>query len=207
MSSKKVAPSQASSSRVAAASLVDSSEYEPAKKKAKVVAVSLDTLPAAAMTTIGKNVGDFKELLNLGHTNSKLMAVLHDSYQCAKCTDHVFLVKENEDAANNASHGLSLPDQAKPFFCGVCGKVFCGQTGTDKRFCRPRPPCPGCGKIECHSCMIAHAEDCGFCGRYSDGYCEECQGGFDENRFCDLCNFGFCQHHGDRCDHCGVKTC
>jgi hypothetical protein len=44
-----------------------------------------------------------------------------------------------------------------------------------------------------------------MCGRGSVEYCAECQGKCDKS--CDLCGFAVCQHHGDECAACGMKTC
>jgi hypothetical protein len=36
-------------------------------------------------------------------------------------------------------------------------------------------------------------------------YCKACQGKCDKS--CDLCGFAICQHHGNECAKCGMKTC
>jgi hypothetical protein len=110
--------------------------------------------------------------------------------KCTKCSDLINPL----DGATTAT-----------FTCGVCSNVYCGQPGFEKRFCTPSQTCSGCGMIECHSCMCDHLEDCGMCGRGSEAYCKACQGKCD--KVCDLCGFTICQHHGDECAKCSMKTC
>lgn len=164
-------------------------EASPAAKK-------LVDLPADSIGSIAEQAGDFETILNLAHSDPKLSAAIQQ-WKCAKCEDDIFVLP------NGGNDELSIPDGASPFLCGVCENKYCGQQGYEKRFCTSRE-CSGCGKLECHKCMCDHLEDCAACGRGTN-YCSDCQGKCD--RTCDLCAFTYCQHHGDHCDKCGLKTC
>jgi len=185
--------------------------------------LKLTDLPSEFLGSVMEQVGgDFQALLGLANSDRSLQSILQQ-WKCSKCKDGIFVAgptpsKKNDtmkkkDGTKDDDSGskdttlvvLSIPDQATPFLCGVCGAKLCGQDGYEKRFCTSRK-CSGCGKLECHRCVCAHSEDCGACGRFATQYCQECQGPCDD-KTCDLCGFTMCQHHGDHCAKCGIQTC
>jgi hypothetical protein len=155
----------------------------PSEKKLKLM-----DLPGNVIGTIAEKTGDWETVMNMAKVDATLQkAIVDQQWKCTKCSDLINL------------------DTEETFSCGVCGNVYCGQPGYEKRFCTPSRACSGCGKIECHSCMCKHLEDCAMCGRGSRSYCAECQGKCDKS--CDLCGFPICDHHGNECASCGMKTC
>jgi len=190
--------------------------------------MKLTDLPSESLGSIMEQLGgDFQALLGLANSDRRLQSILQQ-WKCFKCQDGIFVAgppcskkndamkkdgkkDKNDDTKPEFSKDtlvLSIPDQATPFLCGVCGAKLCGQDGFGKRFCTGHK-CSLCGKLECFRCMRAHMEDCGACARFGTRYCQECQGGpcGDELKTCDLCRFTVCQQHGDRCTKCGIQTC
>ena len=190
--------------------------------------MKLTDLPSESLGSIMEQVGgDFQALLGLANSDRRLQSILQQ-WKCFKCKDGIFVAGPTSKGKNDAMKKdgkkdkdddtkpesskdtlvLSIPDQATPFLCGVCGAKLCGQDGFGKRFCTGHK-CSGCGKLECHRCMCAHLEACGACTRFATQYCQQCQGGpcDEHNKTCDLCGFTVCQHHGDRCAKCGIQTC
>jgi hypothetical protein len=154
--------------------------------------LKLTDLPGKVIGLIAEKTGDWESIMNMSKTNTTLQeAMVDQQWKCTKCSD---LINLNADAATTTT-----------FSCGVCGNVYCGQRGHEKRFCTPNRKCSGCGTIECHSCVCDHLDDCAMCGRQSTSFCKACQGKCEKS--CIICGFANCQHHRVECAKCGMKTC
>ena len=132
--------------------------------------ISIDTLPADALTLVMGHCPDLDTLRNLASTSPALRkAIYQHNLSCDSCRSPFF-----------ADDSLKASPHTKAFSCSVCHQRFCGFTlfDYDRRKCKPQV-CDGCGTIECSKCMEAHTTDEQADGYGTENYCAICQESFE----------------------------